>query len=705
LGFGFGGLHMRRPLLLGLCGVVLATGLGAVIALAGDNGDANSDNSILPVTDGHHRLFLVRVPEGQAHIQVVPLDGPSLPEVPNAASAAPVPDAPSAVTPPPPPDAPSAFQEPSGMNAPPVDVAPSAPKPLTRLPEFAPSAKVAGPAMTSAPEPRPAAPVWPAQSQAAEPPPPPDPPVSLGMPAMDRIVETALQQEPPSAPKTAPVPPRRVEASPRELLHQARELYQRNKLTESEALARHVAAMLVRWNPDEDSPSKLLADIEKTRQAALKPAAPPQPRFPIIAGVAARLHPKSDEQASVQPVAPVPPPAIPSRGPVVQASAFEPHLVPMPAEPPPTITPPVTAFASQPALQSPTPVPPPTPSAPGLAISPPVSPPTGPAPQPMAESLVHPSEGHVLDTCDTWEGHSTYLAADVGFSIVRPYIKDNPAFFVSTAGNPAVARQMELNPATQFLPEISLSLVSPEDWGFRVNWWGFSTSDSELLTNPGRVVTASPLGLGQALISQVPGDQFAAFSKLAMNVTDFEATRDFRGASWAITVAGGFRYAHIAQRYDAVEIDSATNTLLSGQSFNGFGPTLFARGRWQVANTGFYVYGAGRGSLLYGQAEQDAGLLTAGQTVTVDAGTSSRMVMPVAEMEMGMGWRRVWRGTDFFFEVGLDYQVWFEAGNASRSSIEPFPPFVGTILTAGTSSTEDYNLGLMALTFRIGMNY
>jgi hypothetical protein len=722
---------MRRPLLYGLCGVALATGLGTVIALAGDNGD-NPGTGPSVVTDGHHQLFLVRVPQGQDHIQVVPLDGPALPDD------QPVPDAPTPSAP-----APSA----------PTPSAPSVIAPL-----FVPSAepsKESGPCLGMAPEPKPVrkavAPPPPmpptpeptlsrraSGSEVASPPPPnPDPPVSLGMPAMDRIVETARQSNRPIA--TSPVPPqaqedspRPVEDSPRVLLRRARELYAQNKFRESEALARHVSVMLVKWGPDEDTPNKLLSDIQIARQAALQPTVPAQPKFPVIAGMAARLNPHSDTAPAAQLVPPTPPaPSLPAppvpptpptpaqaRNGVVQVGAVEPPLVPVPVEPAPS-----SAFATQPALaprvttptswQSPAQplTTPPAPS-PNPVLSPPTpmgSPTPTVAPAPMAsltpmtplptDAASHPGDESVIDSEEHWQGHSTFVAGDVGFGFVRPYIKNDPAFFVSTGGNPSIARQMEFNPGTQFLPEVSLSVVGPEDWGGRIRWWGFATSATEGVTGNARTVTAAPLGLG--FVSTSPADVLTASTKLGMDVADFEATHDFHGCNWAIQVAGGFRYAHIDQRYNVGDLSGGTTSMLiSGQNFNGFGPTLFARGRWQVAGTKFYLFGAGRGSLLYGKAQQDAWLdQPAG---IVNAAISSRMVMPVGEMEMGMGYRRVWRGTDLFFEMGLDYQNWFEAGSASRSTIEPNSPAGATGVV---SSTADYNLGLMALTFRLGLNY
>lgn len=697
---------MRRLLLFALCGLALASGLSAVIALAGDNDDANPATGSSVVRDGHHQVFMARVPQGQDHIQVVPLDGPAMPDAP------PPPD-----TPTPGASTPSAPSANAPQFLPPVE-----PTELTG-PEVEPVAEPnRGPFATPAKPMRPA--VEPAVSRRTEsevpasPPPNPDPPVSLGLPAMDRRVETARQPAPPIVTSQPPAPlpfeespPRPAEDSPRILLRRARELYSENKLKEAEALGRHVSAMLVKWRPDEDTPAKLLSDIQIARQAAMQANTPAQPRFPVIAGIAARLNPRTDTAAtatlaqSTPPAPPVPPApstAAPARSAVRQVSAVEtPPLLPVPAE-----TVPGSAFATQPALALPvvtpptwqTAAPPSQPSAPSSPLPPlPVAAPLAPPPPTQATS--HPTEAPLIDSDEQWQGHSTFIAANVGFGFVRPYIKNDPAFFVSTAGNPAVARQVEFDPGTQFLPEVSLSIVGPDDWGFRTSWWGFSTSETEGQTGNGRTVTAAPLGLG--FVSMSPADVFTAFTKLGMDVADFEVTRDFHGANWAVEVAGGFRYAHIAQRYDVADLTGgATSLLFSGQDFNGFGPTLFARGRWQVAETGFYVFGDGRGSLLYGKSQQDAWLdLPIG---IVNAATSSRMVMPVAEMELGVGYRRAWRGTDLFFEMGLDYQTWFEAGSGSRSTVEPNPPFV---MPGATSSTADYNLGLMALTLRLGMNY
>jgi hypothetical protein len=325
---------------------------------------------------------------------------------------------------------------------------------------------------------------------------------------------------------------------------------------------------------------------------------------------------------------------------------------------------------------------------------PPPPPKTGPAPIAPAPACLQPTPDNCCNSC-CCEDVGFTLTGHVGFAIVHPYWKSNPAFAVNTTAATDVGRVMEFGPAAQYVPEISIGVVSCNDWGFRINWWGFATSDSLSVSGVSEVSTAAPLG---ANLSGGPGNSFIARDKLGLNVWDFEGTQDWFCGPWAFQVAAGLRYAHISQRYDALEslggpgVIGTTLTLKSGHNFNGIGPTLFARSRRQIGTTGAYLFASARGSLLYGRAHQDA------FTAFLDEQTTSRMVMPVTELELGGGWRYLWSGIDIFAEAGLVNQVWFEAGNSSRSSV--LPPTV-----EASPAVSDYNLGLIGFTLRAGINY
>jgi hypothetical protein len=331
----------------------------------------------------------------------------------------------------------------------------------------------------------------------------------------------------------------------------------------------------------------------------------------------------------------------------------------------------------------------------------PVPPP--PAPKAGATAVAAPTAqahmGCVDDNCCGDDFAGLTLAGHVGFMIAHPYWKSNPAFTASTLATTTVGRQIEFGEGAQFVPELSIGVVGCNDWGFRTNWWGFATSDPQTLAGTGLFkATATPLGLG--IPTAAPTALFLARAQLGMNVWDFEGTQDWFTGPWALQVAAGLRYAHLDQRYDVLEAPTpaltTVNVLKSGHNFNGIGPTLFFRARRQLGCTGAYVFTSARGSLLFGRVHQDADA-TFNLLDPVDLSTNSRMVMPVAELELGGGWRYLWSGIDIFVEGALTNQVWFEAGNASRSTV--------SLADEGLGITADYNLGIIAFSLRAGINY
>ena len=87
------------------------------------------------------------------------------------------------------------------------------------------------------------------------------------------------------------------------------------------------------------------------------------------------------------------------------------------------------------------------------------------------------------------------------------------------------------------------------------------------------------------------GDNVAADAHLNMNVWTFEVTQDYQWGPCTMMVAGGLRYAHIAQRYDAVDLTTPSRFVVSGHNFDGIGPTLYVRGRRQCGCSGAYLFG------------------------------------------------------------------------------------------------------------------
>jgi hypothetical protein len=197
--------------------------------------------------------------------------------------------------------------------------------------------------------------------------------------------------------------------------------------------------------------------------------------------------------------------------------------------------------------------------------------------------------------------------------------------------------------------------------------------------SPGHILKASGIG----------ADQLAFDTDLKIDSWDFEVTQTLTAGPWAFLVSGGLRYAHLAQDYHAYRFNSGlagaafysqdSAALISGSNFNGAGPTMCLEAKRRIGNTALALYADGRGSLLFGRADQQVDKLTilagsnAGGPVNTQTFTefavSQDRVLPVAELEVGAEYAPDLFGRCSrlhpFFRAGLVGQAWFGAGNAS----------------------------------------
>lgn len=301
--------------------------------------------------------------------------------------------------------------------------------------------------------------------------------------------------------------------------------------------------------------------------------------------------------------------------------------------------------------------------------------------------------GDLWNCCCSWAGDGPTVTASTGFRILKPYWKNNPAFFVSD-GTTGIGTDFDFT--TQFVPQFTIGAVGANGFGFRLGWWGFAnqTNEFSVIAPGGNAVSAAPLG---AQLFGAAATGISAASKLRFNVWDFEATELVEYSSWYFLLTGGLRYAHISQDYAAVLTNGGGTplaTLASGHNFNGVGPTVSLTGKRPIGLTNLYFFGSARGSVLFGNAKQSAVLGAA------DAYASADAVVPEAEVEIGLGYHRSVGRARFFAQAGLIGDVWYEAGNSSRSYITPV---IGG--APGLYNSADNNLGLLGLDFRLGVNY
>jgi hypothetical protein len=323
-----------------------------------------------------------------------------------------------------------------------------------------------------------------------------------------------------------------------------------------------------------------------------------------------------------------------------------------------------------------------------------------------------------------------HVVGGVGLYFLKPQFENNPAFTataVKSVLTSAVTQDMfhtieNTSTTTSVIqqdfsydltvsPLIYLGYVGDGGLGFRTRWFRFDQGADASTTNgrqsnlssvaPGGLNGLSPASVAVSSEGQV--DSLAFTSHLVLEVWDFEATQDLQVGNWSFLGTGGVRYLHMAQRFAAHKsplqppaqfTTDAPETLVSGHSFNGVGPTLALEAERPLGSSGLSLYGTARGAVLFGTGKQSA----TGQTTTVNAlrfetvinsqttvdDTRRSDVLPVLEFEVGVQYGREVGQFYPFVRTGLVGQAYFGAGSAT---------------------SEDGNLGLFGLSVTAGLHF
>src|SRR5262245_50759943 len=257
------------------------------------------------------------------------------------------------------------------------------------------------------------------------------------------------------------------------------------------------------------------------------------------------------------------------------------------------------------------------------------------------------------------------IVGGLGVYFIQPNFESNAAFQTTTSiGGVTILRRHDFRYDMDAAPSAWIGWVNDCGFGARLRWFLYDQGAHEETINPGdtTIRSASPIGI-PAIVSSKAGNRFSADSGLAVQTFDFELTQSVPGCcDWDLVVAGGIRYAHVAQTYNAFGTTTPVAAvlpsagILSGHNFNGAGPTIALEGRRRFGCSGFALYGNLRGSLLFGSAEAQAfRTATAGgvTTITHDSATQQSDVLPIGEIEVGAEYVRGFGRACGVLQVGL----------------------------------------------------
>jgi hypothetical protein len=336
-------------------------------------------------------------------------------------------------------------------------------------------------------------------------------------------------------------------------------------------------------------------------------------------------------------------------------------------------------------------------------------------PAPMGQPAIIKGEGIVHDMgpcCAPCEPTCGGLQAGIGFYYIKPVWDNNPALLTTTFdGQFSRGRLDHFSYDFDFAPRVWIG-ISDGNAGARVRFWTYdnSASLSRIDDDAGGAATsfissAAPLGVSVTTtgIGQAP-QSISAVGDLQLEVWDLEGTYTHQVCGFDITYFGGLRYVHMSQSYNAAVVNINDGVILqalsSGHNLNVAGLTGGVETRRALGCTGLAVYGSSRASLLYGHSRQTAVAINSVlETSSEGADTSREDFLPILEAELGVEYSTCMGNSTLFIQAGLVGQVWFGAGNNSRSST---PDVLGPV---GGGTVSDDNLGFFGISIAGGIRY
>jgi hypothetical protein len=354
---------------------------------------------------------------------------------------------------------------------------------------------------------------------------------------------------------------------------------------------------------------------------------------------------------------------------------------------------------------------------------------TGPGPTQEPETVLFRG----LPYCtDEPEESSLGFFAGAGFYYVRPLFSSNPAILTTQlVGDPArtfsatATASQEFKWDYQMAPRFWLGYEFDDGWLIRSRYWRFHSSPDKVRLvqwpdQPGQSTEVATVGgypiVATSLVPGMSANTFLVSSGLHLDVADFEAGRCLTTQNCMFTGTAGIRYADLTQSYNGTLFNPGSafeGEMIQQQqmtnAFHGVGPTLAGQGRYYLGG-GLSLFGDVRGSLLYGHGKEFAGQVFLGGAPAGQAFASQGdrgLMLPVGELELGVGWDGALGQSLWSFNVGFASQMWWNAGSASVPPGGTFPslPAFGPAAASPVVSSTSSNLGFAGLTVTLGVQF
>ncbi|MEM9353520.1 MAG: Lpg1974 family pore-forming outer membrane protein [Planctomycetota bacterium] len=275
-----------------------------------------------------------------------------------------------------------------------------------------------------------------------------------------------------------------------------------------------------------------------------------------------------------------------------------------------------------------------------------------------------------------------YFAA-YELAVLAPVYSNSTAFYThdTVPSTPESAVLTEFGWNLEASHRFELGYLSPStNLGWRARYWFFDggASETSAADVDVKIGVADDPDIALDTITAGDPDFLQANASTAIDVVDFEAFSKRFVYSNQVTFSGGVRYANIQHNYAGFDVDptiAAPNNiqtaLLTDFNFEGVGPTVSLASRRKIGCSCWSWNAEGRTSLLFGQGDarwdrignSGAGtpLDPVGNSDVITQDNDLRIV-PVAELRLGLDYRRALGSTVFEFGTGAEGQVWINGG-------------------------------------------
>lgn len=276
--------------------------------------------------------------------------------------------------------------------------------------------------------------------------------------------------------------------------------------------------------------------------------------------------------------------------------------------------------------------------------------------------------------CSTGFKHPFRVYGGYEFGWLQPRFTENVSVVVT---RPSGDRAIAFEHPFEITPRVWAGIENSRCTGVRARFWDLRTDAPTQVTFA--AAGAAPLSLtiegGSGNLRRTAvanaGDAMTSDHHLEMRTIDLEGTQRIRFARTEALMSFGLRYLKTRQRAHAVATDgtgSLTELVCQDLDFDGFGPTASIEiNRALFCDDSVFrrlsFFADARGSILFGQQEQQLVLVTGGGASLAEDEYLHDDLLPTAELAGGLQWETRPLGCGLWaIRTGYRAESWFGVG-------------------------------------------